>query len=280
MRSTEIVLRAFLSRQPQDIQDRLLRFLPPNQRERVEQLPSFAESTKPEIEQGAILDRVHWSWFVPMLRDYSPHEAALFLSCMDQRSAQALSMEIPCKEPKEKLEGIGRKYLRTVLLDSLLGAHNKLLPTAFLPPSPLNRLVSLSKSTFIELIDLLSMHDLAAEIRQIVETKILKRLYSFLTDAQRDCLKTAASKIEPMLLPKMGLDRWDGSEQMLRTTLHRRGLTRLGLALSKQSSSLTWYLCHQLDIGRGSALFKSAKEANPHSAELAIKQVIEILDRL
>ena len=277
MRSTEMILKDFLGRQPQEIQERLVQFLPQSQRERLLELPSFSEP--PQIESEHTLDRVHWSWFVPMLRAYSPHEVSFFLASIDPRAALALSAEIPCKMPKEKLEGFNRDYFREVLLNHLLGSHHKLLPIAFLPPTPLNRLLHLTKPSLLELVDLLAIHDLAAEIRQIVETKILKKLYSFLTDGQRESLKAIASKVEPPLLPKMGLDRWDATKASLQAILHKRGLVRLGLSLSKQSSSLVWYLSHQLDIGRGSALQKAAKEAPSHGAEIAVKQVVELLDR-
>jgi hypothetical protein len=148
----------------------------------------------------------------------------------------------------------------------------------YLPPSPMNRLLNLSKRQIIGLIDLLSIYDLAIEVRQIVETKILKKLYSFLTDAERKLLKQIAARPEPFTPPKIGLERWNGEEDSLRHSLHKRGLSRLGLALSGQDPALIWYICHQLDIGRGNALFKQCiKEEGAGSPEIALRQVDELL---
>ena len=279
MRSAaEMILNAFLSRQPADKQSRLIQFLPDGERESLKQLPSFAAFSYEGFANGGVLERVHWSWFLPTLKSYSPQEQTLFIGALDEGFALSLAAEIPCKSPTHPLLPTGRAYLRQVLLDSLIGAHDRLIPIDFLPPSPLNSLLHLSKKQLIHLIDLLSMNDLAVEIRQIVETKIIKKIYSFLTDDERRFLKQTSAKHELIAQSKMGLDRWDGNEESLRHLLHRRGLARLGLALSVQDPSLGWYACHILDIGRGNALFKfSEHEAVGTSAEAAVRQVAELL---
>ena len=281
MRSAvEMIFNAFLSRQSAERRARLTRFLSSGEIEKLSQKPSFAQGVTPEdFSNGAMLERVHWSWFLPTLKSYSPTEQELFLAALDDSSARPLMETIPSKISKEPLTAIGRSYLRQMLLDSLIGAHDRLVPADFLPPSKLNRLLELPKKQLTALIDLLSMHDVASEVRQIVETKILKKLYSFLSEAQKKFLKASAAKPEPFSLPKIGLDRWDGSEETLRHALHRRGLGRLGIALSGQDPALVWYVCHQLDIGRGSTLFKlSVREATSNVIEAAARQVEELLD--
>ena len=166
-----------------------------------------------------------------------------------------------------------------MLLDSLVGPHDRLLPVDYLPPSPLNKHSEPSKAQLINLIDLLAMHDLAVEIRQIVETKILKKIYSFLSEEQRRFLKLTAARHEVSPPPKIGLDRWDGNEESLRHLLHKKGLARLGSALSGQDPSLAWYVCHLLDIGRGSALFKLCeREGSASAVDTAVRQVEELLE--
>jgi hypothetical protein len=280
MRSAvEMILNAFLSRQPAEKQERLVHFLPDSEQGRLKMLPSFAAAVRVEgFENGTLLERVHWSWFLPTLKSYSPQEQILFLSSLDETSAKMLAEEIPCKASKTELTNAGRAYLRKLLLDSVIGAHNRLLPIEYLPPSSLNQLLKLSRNQLIDLIDLLSMHDLALEVRQIVETKILKKIYSLLSEAQQKFLKIVRAKHEVMAPAKLGLDRWDGKEESLRQMLHRRGLARLGLALSRQDGSLGWYICHRLDIGRGSVLFKySEKEGSVALVAAAVRQVEELL---
>lgn len=277
--SVETVLHAFLSLDPPELRERCLEFLPSSRAEKLRALPPNENPPHLEdLKKEDLLDRVHWSWFLPTLKSYAPEEQALFLSALDPSSAAHLSNEIPCKISTKELSAMGSAYLRHILLSSLIGEHDRLIPRIFLPPSPLNQLLTLSKKELILLIDLLSMHDLAAELRQIVETKILKNIYSYLTEMERKFLKQVSLKPEPYALPRIGLDRWDGNREVLRITLHRRGLARLGVALSGEDPALVWYLCHQLDIGRGTALFKlCVRESSLTTIDAAAKQVEELL---
>jgi hypothetical protein len=276
----ETVLHAYLSNQPEEKRARLMQFLPDLEKERLQTLaPALGEASL-EIETPAhLLDSVHWSWYLPTLKSYAGDEQALFLAALPKDDREALSLELPCKSSTEELTFLGRSYLRQVLLDSLVGPHDRIVPKQILPPSPLNALLGLSKGKLISLIDLLSMHDFAQEIRQIVETKILKKLYSSLSEEERKFLKQITMRREPFTLPKIGLDRWDGTKEELKTILHRRGLSRLGIALSGQDPALIWYICHQLDIGRGTALFKlSLRETHTTvMVDSAVKQVEELL---
>jgi hypothetical protein len=276
--AVDMILNAFLSRQPAEKQERLLHFLPDAERIRLNALPPVTQPPAKEFSNGGLLEQVHWSWFLPTLKSYSPYEQTLFLSVLSESSAQALASEIPCKTAKTEITPIGRSYLKQVLLDSLIGAHDRLLPVDFLPDSSLNSILHLSKKELIHLIDLLAMHDFAIEIRQIVETKILKKIYSFLSEEQRRFLKLTSAKHEVNAQQKIGFDRWDGNKESLHHLLHKRGLARLGLALSGQDPSLGWYVCHLLDIGRGSALFKLCEQcASESAAETAARQVEELL---
>ena len=279
MSGVETVLHAFLSRESPESQEYLLQFLPPTRAERMKQLQPFPTPLDiAHFKNGDLLNTVHWSWFLPTLKSYMPEEQTLFLSTLDPVPANHLAEEIPCKMPKKSLSELGTSYLRHLLLNSLIGTHDRLIPKDFLPPSPLNRLLDLSKKELTALIDLLSMYDVAAEIKQIVETKILKNIYSCLTEMERNLLKQVSLKPESYSLPRMGLERWDGNRDALRLLLHRRGLARMGLALSGEDPALIWYVCHQLDIGRGTALFKlCVKESSPPTIEAAAKQVEELL---
>jgi hypothetical protein len=278
--AVDIVLSSFLSRQPQAKQEALLRFLPDSQCDEIKQILALSGSGPIKgFADETMLQRVHWSWFLPTLKSYSLPEQSLFLTVLEEPSARALAEEIPCRMAKVEITRLGASYLKQILLDSLVGAHDRLLPIDYLPPSPLNKILNLSKTQLISLIDLIAMHDLSVEIRQIVETKILKKIYSFLSEEQRQFLKLTASRHEVRWPQKIGLDRWDGNKESLRHLLHKKGLSRLGQALSGQDSSLAWYVCHLLDIGRGSALFKLCeRQKNESAVEMAVRQVEELLE--
>ncbi len=275
---SEMVLKAFLSRCPPEKRSQLERFLSQQERDALERLPSFDESITPEgFSNSSWLERVHWSWFLPTLKTFSPREQGLFLSALSPLVAEQLGAALELSEPREKITEIARAYFRHQLLSSLVGPHERLLPIDYLPPSKLNRLLGFTKKELTQLIDRLALFDLAAELRHIVDTKLLKKLHGFLSEETKAALKALPPQKEFSPLPRLGLDHWDGQEETLRTLLHRRGLTRLGLALSGQDPDLIWALCHQLDIGRGGHLFKlCAKEPVPELSSLMQQQIEEL----
>jgi hypothetical protein len=271
-----MILKAFLSRHPER-KDALERFLPDSERLRLEEIPAAAEVSPEMFTNGGVLERVHWSWFLPTLKTYPEDEQKLFLSAVSPFAGQNLAHELGVPPPAQEITETGRSYLRQMLIQSLVGPHDRLVPIDYLPPTPLKPLLYLSKKELSKLANLLSLHDLAAELRQIVETKILKKIYSFLSDEEKKHLKQAAT-YQKETGQRMGLDRWDGNEESLRALLHRRGLARLGAALSGQDPDFIWYICHQMDIGRGNALSKlCSKEPVPGLTDALIRQIEEIL---
>lgn len=274
-----MVLKAFLSRCPPERKRELERFLPEGERLQLEKLPSFTEELTPEgFTNGGMLEKVHWSWFLPTLKTYTEGDQNHFLSALSPYAAKNLAKALGLSPGGQEMSEIAKLYFRQILLNSLLGPTDRLLPLDYLPPTPLKPLLNCSKKELVRIIDFLSLHDLAAELRQIVETKILKKIYSFLSEEERNFLKSAMTHKESFVLPRMGLDRWDGSEESLHLLLHRRGLMRLGAALSGQDPDFIWYICHQLDIGRGNALFKlCAKEAMHGVSDAIIRQIEELL---
>ncbi len=254
---SEMVLKAMLSRCSPQQRHALERFLPENERLQLANLPTFShEAPAEKFSNSGALEKVHWSWFLPTLKTYAARDQRLFLSALDPHAAEQLGEALKQKGPLEEITQTARAYLREQLLHSLIGADERVLPGEFLPASPLNRLLDLSKKELIRLIDILSLYDLCFELRQIVETKILKKIYSFLTEGQRNALKQISPPKEMTSFPRLGLERWDGTEESLRNMLHKRGLARLGIALSGQDADLVWTICHHLDIGRGGTLFK------------------------
>lgn len=273
-RQQEIVLRAFLKSLDADKSDRLLSFLPENEQSSLLSLPDidlFAE--------GVCLpsfDQIHWSWFIPVLETYPDKDQKILLRVFPAGMQKSLSKTLQIQPATEKLSRIGSSFLKDMLLSSVIPVE--LLPIVLLPPSPLNLILQIEKKKLTKLIDYLSLYDLSRELRQIVETKILQKIYSFLTDDEKQFLKIAASQKEPYTTAQIHLDKWDGTKKSFRLTLHRIGLARLGSALSGQDPDLIWYVCHQLDSGRGKALEKLCKkEPIPGVAEWLAEQMKELL---
>lgn len=272
------MLKAFLEQCSPERKKALERFLPEKERQLLEQIPALNKEINPdEFSKDHLLDNVHWSWFLPTLKTYPEEEQKLFLAALKPGAAKSLAKTLELLKREEEISESAKDYLRSVLLDSLVDHKNPLLSAEYLPEGPLSGLLKLSKKELVRLIDFLSLHDLAEELRQIVETKILKKIYSFLSEAEKKFLKAASAHKDPFTMGRLGLDRWDGSEESLRTLLHRRGLARLAAGLSGQNSDFLWHICHQLDIGRGSTLFKLCTKEPTHSVRDTITRQIEEL---
>ena len=267
---TGLVLHAFLGKCSSEQRDALLRFLPENER-------SFLSTLSPVTggESEPLVDQVHWSWFLPTLKTFSEREQGLFLSSLQPSAASSLAQALGLTHKAEPLTSVAKTYFRTQLLNSLVGSHEELLPPQYLPSSPLNGLLSLTKKQLTQLIDRLALYDVAAEFKHIVDTKLIKQISGCLTSFERERLKTL-KEFHP--LPRLGLEHWDGSEETFRSLLHKRGLQRLGIALSGQDADLVWALCHRLDIGRGNALFKFCdKEPVAKASEMIQRELEELL---
>lgn len=274
-----MVLKVFLNRHPPEKARALERFLPAKERVLLETLPTLAEAVIAEpLTDNGLLEKVHWSWFLPTLNQYVSAEQKLFLSALSPYAAQKLTAALKItSQPSYEATQVARPFLRQTLLHSLTGYTDRLLPINYLPPSSLTPLLHQSKKELIQLINSLSIYDLAAELRQIVETKILKKIYSFLSEGERKLLQALGARKEHFVLTRMSLSTWDGTEESFRMLLHRRGLARLGVALSGQDPDFIWYICHQLDIGRGNALFKlCAKEATHSVSDAIIRQILDL----
>ena len=271
-----VVLKTFLNRIGPEKREALERFLPPSEREK---LASIRSSNEPvPFSNENLLDKVHWSWLLPTLKTYTERESKLFLAALNPKSAKNLTKALTLSSQPQEISEVAKAFLRKTLLDSLIESGQAILPIPYLPPSPLNPLLNLSKKQLTHLIERLSLHDLVLELRQIVETKILKKIYSLLTEEEKSFLKHISQHKDPFTLGKTSLEKWDGSEESLRTLLHKRGLVRFGAGLSGQDPDLIWMICHELDIGRGSALHKLClKEPIQGITDRVIKQIEEIL---
>jgi hypothetical protein len=269
-----IVLKAFLTQCPPEKRDLLCSLLSESEKTALSHLPDISLSAPlPEL---SFLDSIHWSWLVPILEKYSRKEQKMLIKTLPINTQKALHKALQLTDSSENISSIGTSFLRQVLTNAL--HPEPLLPIHLLPPSPLNLLIEIEKKKLIQLIDLLSLYDLASELRQIVETKILQKIYSFLSEDEKLFLKIARGHKEPYPPAHIRLDQWDGSKQTLRLTLHRIGLARLGSALSGQDADLIWYVCHRLDVGRGKTLEKlCSQETMPGIAQWLIEQMKELL---
>jgi len=140
-------------------------------------------------------------------------------------------------------------------------------------------LLTLSKNKLIKLIDFLSLYDLAKELKFIVEKEKLKKIYSYLNPDEKLFLKSILHYTEPFTTQKIGIDKYSNNKKALKNALHIRGLMRLAIALSGENIDLIWYVCHYLDIGRGSYIFKECKkEKVANVSDVICSEILKIIN--
>ena len=262
-----------------DNEKKLLKYLTDSEIKKINSLPPFLKKTDIFFFiKDSIIDNVHYSWFIPLLNIYSSHEASLFLSALKPSYKKHLKILLNLEDIKDELQPILKKFLRSVLLRSLIKKEDSLLPIECLFNSKLNILLTLMKKELIKLINFLSMYDLAKELKYVVDQKKIKKIYSYLKNYEKAFLKTILHNTEQFSSKRMMIEKYADNKNKLRNLLHIRGLMRLSIALSGESIDMIWYVCHYLDIGRGNYIFKECKKDKiPNVSDIITAQILKII---
>lgn len=226
----------------------------------------------------SILQRVHYSWYIPFLKSFSKEECAFLLSFLPNSLSSKLEKYFDLSKSSIILPETLSYYFQNLFYEYVLDSEKEILPIEYLPPSELNQLLSLSKNSLIKLIDHLALYDLAVQIPKILDPKTLKNINSFLSLEKKIFLKSKQNYKEPFSFPKMSLEQVKDKEEF-DLILHKRGLNRFAKALSVQHKSLIWSICHNLDIGRGQTLYKFCQEPSAKEIVKTItSNIMEILN--
>lgn len=246
---------------------------------------AFAETTASQNASIAftwpndLISRTHYSWLLPYIKAFPEELKPPMINALPDAQANGIKKLLKIKPPKMEMTQnvkaflLGRLYLQWQPTDAL--------PPQYLPHSVLSELFSFSKAELVDLIDLLSMYDLADAIRHIVGKKHLKALYICLSEKKQQFLRICLHRKERLTAPKLDIEKWDGSQEQLTAILHRRGMLRLGKALCGQSRHFLWNIIHTLDTGRGNAVSDYYREDPiPSVTSLLVQQVISVINFL
>lgn len=258
----------------------LLRYFPEDLSDEMQRWPSpLAYNFQKILSQHDWLNSIHFSWFIAPLSTLSLETKQLFLSLLEKQQAMQLSrkLEVGLKPPSYS------PFIRPFLMEELkkkIFQGVEVIDKDYLPPSELNDLLTLSKNQFMNLVDLLGVYDLSADLRQIVEKELLSKIYHSLSNEQLQFLHYCSRQPVKWISPKIGLASWDGSKGILQRILHGRGLYRLARALFDEDESLKWRLIHQLDIGRAKVMEKVFRQKqDPFLIPYFKNQVLHIAKR-
>ncbi len=280
-KSSAAVCYAFLQKTPLEQRHALLKHLPEAQAKTLSIAYDFqGDPTSGIAPLEDEITRMHFSWLAPYLRSMPESDIKIFLGCLTDKQQNGLKHSLLFSNHIPAISDLGKVFLRRQLF-SLLAAQEELLPISCLPRAPINALLTMSYEELHSLIDLLSMHDLSVEIRQIIDTTKLKRIYAMLSGPQTNFLKTLLYRKEPVVFKKLELTKWDGHTETLASTLEQRGINRLAKALHKEEPSLLWYVAHRLDTDRGVLLMKLCTPLDhPRAAFLLSEQVTDLIQSL
>jgi hypothetical protein len=266
---------AFLQTLPPSEQNALLRYLPQESQKSYHKTQKWYQD--PTVDTAPLeeeLPHVHFSWLEPYVRALPKTDIKLALSCLTQEQQKGLKRSLRFSNHLPELTLLGALFLKRQLFSALRNGED-LLQIATLPDSPMNLLLNLSYEQLCSLISLLAMHDLSGEIRQIIDTTQLKKIYAALTTEQSELLNKLTFRKEGVTFKKMELSKWDGQLETLHALLEQRGINRLAKALYEENPSLLWILMHRLDADRGAQLRQlCAPLDHPRAASLLSEQVV------
>lgn len=224
----------------------------------------------------------HYSWLVPVIQKLPKGLQLPTVSSLSEVQAAILLKTLHLGDTPKRIADPMKKFLLENLYQRW--EQKEAIPLEYLPPTPLIALGQLSKAELVELIDFLALYDVAETVRHIVDKKNLQLIYQGLSPKKQQFLRICLHQKEKVALPKLNLDKWDKSPKSLENALHRRGLFRLGRALSGQDSRFLWVITHKLDTGRGNILMKYVAKDDLHggiisSLVLQVQSVINFLKK-
>lgn len=274
-----MICHAFLKKSPPQEALALMKYLPTETRKMLEDLPStFRDPTAGLSSLEEQLEAIHFSWFLPFLRSLSEKDIRFFISVLDKKQGAAIAEELRLSDHRQVLSSLGSSFLKESLLKKVSADEPDLLPMEYLPSSPLNDILPLSLEILKSLIYFLGLHDLALEMKYIIDTKKLKKLYSVLSEQEENYLKVLLQSKEPVAFARMGLSTWEGEEEVLKRLIYQRGLNRLAKACYGENSSLLWHLMHKMEVEQALLFQKMCVPLdNPVAKSILVNQVLELL---
>lgn len=273
------ILKDFLDHIEEPKRKKLLDCLDPLFKETLESISPMPFSPSEGLSSVASLtEMIHYSWFISFLKELSDIDKYLFIGSLSQHQKEALLEHFDLSRRDFSFTKELIAYCKNQLFEEVKSENGDLLFPEFLPENPLNELLFISREELLSLVDFLSLHDLSVELKTVIRSSHLIKIFSSLSESQRKYLTELKTKIEPVVFKPLGLNSWNGDETILKKALHQRGLNRLAKALSTSHPSLVWYLIHKLDIGRASIVQTLIKEIKNKKAQtILINQVQELL---
>ena len=277
-----VVCKAFLQKLPVDKGRALLRFFSLEQKKKMEEAPSTWKDVTTELASTKQrLSLIHFSWFLPFLRSLSEKDIRLFLGALGKQQAEQIAQQLKLSNYSHSLSSLATTFLEETLLKKVsLGEAHLLVPEA-LPSSSLNILLSIPLELLKKVIRFLGLHDVAAEVKYIIDSSKLKKLYALLSEIEHNYLKILQQTPEPVIFARMGLSQWEDKEESVNLLIYQRGLNRLAKASYGEHPSFIWHLKHKMEVDQAMLFDKMCCALENSSAKTVLSsQILELLSFL
>ena len=257
-------------------------FLDAHELEQLEKVASAHPSLlKNKLSLNDSLAQIHYSWFIPFIDPFCDTDKSLIIAAFTKADQNKLSTHFGLEAPPIKLKKQAKAFIQKIAFEWLTNEDRYYTSKELLVKSPLLCLTKLSKPQMIEVVNLLSMHDLSIELKHVVSSSLLGKISLHLLKSQKDYLNHILKSKEPINFPRLQLDQWDGEKDSLRTILYHRGFNRLGKALYGSQQALFWHVMHKIDTGRAKILEKFYSDVhNDQIHHHLVEQVVQIAKKV
>jgi len=228
------------------------------------------------VKSWDLIKKIHYSWMKEPLQLLPQELQALILSALPQEQSEGLASLLRMQVTPPQFSDIIGRFLVDLFYRRYVASEE--LPPQLLPQTKLSFLINFNKNQLIELFDYLGLYDLSQDVRCIVDKVRLKKIFLSLSQNMQEFLKICLQQRDWLPPQPLPLDTWDGQKKTLIRLIHRRGIDRLGKALSAHPEPLIHHLSHVLDTGRGTILKKCvSKEVPPDIVPFLEGQVINVV---
>lgn len=267
-----MMMRVLINRYNSKAGNALLKFLPEEESKNVMAQDIQSEDAAPLIHQPQnVINDIHYSWIQLILQNFPQTQHQLVLAALTPVQIAGLKVATPLP-----ISHMGKTFILEQIYRFLKFQDH--LPLEYLPITVFSPLGKWKKNQLLNLCDFLGLHDLASEVRHIVNRTYLKNIYTCLTSKQFHYLKICLHTREKLTSPKMGVDPAKQECPKLKQMIHHRGLIRLGKTLCGQHPDLLWHIAHVLDVNRGNILLKEYQPQEiPKVTNILKQQLLDLM---
>ncbi|MBI5274146.1 MAG: hypothetical protein HY860_03720 [Chlamydiales bacterium] len=272
------IIRSLITYHVSEYQEELLHYFSDSLQKQVIAAEPLSQSPiSSHLSLSDFLSNIDISWLKPFFENKTKTDQGIYLSALPENLSSALAIEFqvsPSHSMKKQLASFFLLNVYDFLMD-----NNTPFPIDALPASPLNALVHFNILQMKQYVRVLSLFDVAAELKHIIHSSLLKEIEKEFSDAEKNLIRQFSKRTDLLKFPPLKLQNWTGNIEEFTNVLFQRGLNRLAKGLYGSSSSLIWYIKHKLPQNHAKTIdvfLTEIKDKKIH--DILLKQLNECID--